>query len=379
MIPFLDLKNINIKYRSDFIEAFKRVLESGWFIGGNELKSFEDEFSKYCGAKYCIGVGNGLDALSLSLRAWKEMGTIKNGDEVIVPSNTYIASILAITQNNLKPVLVEPDCDSYNLDWKKIEENISKKTKVILVVHLYGQIANMPKISDIAKKNNLLVLEDSAQAHGASINSKKVGSWGDASGFSFYPGKNLGSLGDAGAITTNCSKLAKTLKALRNYGSYKKYENIYQGTNSRLDEIQAAFLRIKLKNLDKDNSKRKKIAKKYLSNIKNEYIKLPKYNKHEEHVFHLFVIICSHRNALIEHLDKNHIGNLIHYPIPPYEQECYKDLLIDSNNFPITNRIHNQILSIPMDPTLTSQSIDTVINVINKFKPNDSKDWENET
>lgn len=378
MIPFLDLKNINIKYKSEFAEAFERVLKSGWYIGGSELKSFEDEFSKYCGSKYCIGVGNGLDALSLTFRAWKELGMLKDGDEVIVPSNTYIASILSITQNNLIPILVEPDPNSFNLDWKKIQQHVSKRTKAILVVHLYGQIANMPEICDIARKNKLLILEDSAQAHGARMNKTKAGNWGDASGFSFYPGKNLGSLGDAGAITTNCSELANTLIALRNYGSHKKYENIYQGTNSRLDEIQAAFLRIKLKDLDKDNAKRQKIAQKYINGIKNEHIKLPKFNNFKEHVFHLFVIICSHRDVLIEYLNKNNIGNLIHYPIPPYEQECYQDLLIDSNNYPITNRIHKQILSIPMDPSLTSQSIDTVINVINKFKLNDSKDVENE-
>jgi len=370
MIPFLDLKAINMQHKSDLIKAYERVLDSGWFIGGNELKSFEKEFSEYCGSEYCIGVGNGLDALSLTLKAWKELGKIKDGDEVIVPSNTYVASILAITQNNLKPIMVEPDAESYNLDHNKIEQSITKKTKVILVVHLYGQIADMLEINKIAKKHKLLVLEDSAQAHGACINKKKAGSWGDAAGFSFYPGKNLGALGDAGAVTTSCPDLAKTLVALRNYGSHKKYENIYQGSNSRLDEIQAAFLRIKLKALDDDNNKRRNIAKKYKNEIKNTNIKLPKFKDIEGHVFHLFVIICKSRDQFIDHLNNNNIGNLIHYPIPPYEQICYKDLSIDKNNFPITNSIHEQICSIPMDPTLSPESIDEVIRVINNFKIN---------
>jgi dTDP-4-amino-4,6-dideoxygalactose transaminase len=368
MIPFLDLKAINLKHQSEIQEACNRVISSGWYIGGVELISFEEEFAEYCGTDYCIGVGNGLDALSLTLKAWKELGKIKDGDEVIVPSNTYIASILAITQNNLIPILVEPDASSYNLDHKKIESHITKKTKVILVVHLYGQIANMTEINHIAKHNKLLVLEDSAQAHGASIQSKKAGSWGDASGFSFYPGKNLGALGDAGAVTTNCQDLAETLRALRNYGSHKKYENIYQGVNSRLDEIQAAILRIKLKSLDDDTNKRREIAKKYLSHIKNKHIKLPECVDLQGHVFHLFVISCPSRQRLINYLDDNNIGNLIHYPIPPYKQECYKDLLIDPSSYPITEHIHEQILSIPMDPTLSNDSLETIIKAINAFE-----------
>ena len=368
MIPFLNLKSINSEYKSEISEAFDRIIKSGWYIAGEELKRFEEEFANYCGTKYCIGVGNGLDALSITLKAWKELGKIKDGDEVIVPSNTYIASILAITQNNLNPILVEPDEDTYNLDYKKIESNISDKTKAILVVHLYGQIANVVEINKIAKKYNLLVLEDSAQAHGASINSKKAGNWGNASGFSFYPGKNLGALGDAGAITTNSLELAETIRAIGNYGSRKKYENIYQGINSRLDEIQAAILSIKLKRLDDDNKKRRKIAKLYLENIKNRNIKLPECKDFEAHVFHLFVIRCEYSDLLIKHLNKYNIGNLIHYPIPPYEQVCYKDLQIDSSDFPITNIIHEQICSIPMDPSLSLESANRIIEVINDFK-----------
>lgn len=368
MIPFLDLHAINLKYQTEIRDACDRVIKSGWYIGGNELNLFEKEFSEYCGTDYCIGVGNGLDALSLTLRAWKELGMIKDGDEVIVPSNTYIASILAITENKLIPIMVEPNSSTFNLDHKKIESNITNKTKVIMVVHLYGQIANMPEINEIAKNKKLLVLEDSAQAHGASINKRKVGSWGDASGFSFYPGKNLGALGDAGAITTNCADLEKTLRALRNYGSHKKYENIYQGINSRLDEIQAAILRVKLKHLDDDNNKRKEVAKKYLENIKNKHIKLPECLDMERHVFHLFVVSCSSRKLLIKYLNDCNIDSLIHYPIPPYRQECYSDLLIDSARFPITENIHNKILSIPMDPTLSPKSIHHIIKVINAFE-----------
>ena len=267
MIPFLDLKNINGQYRAALVEACARVIDSGWYIGGKELEQFEKNFAEYCGVKFVIGVANGLDALILTLRAWKELGKLKDGDEVIVPSNTYIASILAITANNLTPVLVEPDIHSYNIDPEKIEEAITDKTRVILPVHLYGQLAEMPKIMAIANKHGLLVLEDSAQSHGAEIGNKRAGNWGDASGFSFYPGKNLGALGDAGAVTTNDEELAQMLRALRNYGSHEKYINLVPGVNSRLDEIQAAILDIKLKFLDQEVKHRRKIASLYLDNI----------------------------------------------------------------------------------------------------------------
>ena len=275
MIPFLDLKNINQQYREELIAACTRVIDSGWYIGGNELEQFEQSFANYCGVKFAIGVANGLDALILTLRAWKELGKLKDGEEVIVPSNTYIASILAITANDLVPILVEPDIETYNIDPLKIEEAITAKTKVILPVHLYGQLADMPTIMQIANKYKLLVLEDSAQSHGAEINGTKAGNWGDASGFSFYPGKNLGALGDAGAITTNDAELAQTLRALRNYGSHEKYKNLFVGVNSRLDEMQAAILDVKLMHLDDETQNRRQIANFYMAGINNPLIELP--------------------------------------------------------------------------------------------------------
>lgn len=306
MIPFLDLKNINQQYRTELIEACTRVIDSGWYIGGNELEQFEKNFAAYCGVNFAVGVANGLDALILTLRAWKELGRLKDGDEVIVPSNTYIASILAITANNLRPVLVEPDIATYNIDPSKIEAAITSRTKVILPVHLYGQLAAMPQIMVIAKKHNLLVLEDSAQSHGAQINNKKSGNWGNASGFSFYPGKNLGALGDAGVITTNDEKLAQMLRALRNYGSHEKYKNLVPGVNSRLDEIQAAMLDVKLKFLDRETQHRRKIANLYLTEIRNPLIKLPlndiNAEEFQQHVWHLFVIRTEHREALQKYL-----------------------------------------------------------------------------
>ena len=298
MIPFLDLKAINAQYRDELVDACTRVIDSGWYIGGNELEQFEQQFASYCGTEFAIGVANGLDALILTLRAWKELGKLKDGDEVIVPSNTYIASILAISANNLTPILVEPCIDSFNIDPNKIEAAITRKTKVILPVHLYGQLADMPAIIDIAKRHELLVLEDSAQAHGACLDGKKAGSWGDASGFSFYPGKNLGALGDAGAITTRDEELANTLRALRNYGSHEKYKNLFQGVNSRLDEIQAAMLSVKLNHLNDEIAHRRKLANAYLEGINNKAIILPNRENDSAHVWHVFVIRCEQRDAL---------------------------------------------------------------------------------
>lgn len=275
MIPFLDLKGINAQYRAELIDACVSVIDSGWYVQGNEHSEFEKEFAQYCGVKYAIGVANGLDALILILRAYKELGIMKDGDEVIVPSNTYIASILAISQNNLVPVLVEPDINTYLLDPTKIEEKITSKTKAIMPVHLYGQTCQMDKINAIAKKHNLKVVEDSAQSHGAYFTDKRSGNLGDASGFSFYPGKNLGALGDGGAVTTNDEELANAIKALGNYGSHKKYENLYKGINSRLDEMQAAMLRVKLRYLDDEVEKRREIASYYIENITNPNIILP--------------------------------------------------------------------------------------------------------
>lgn len=371
MIPFLDLKAINAQYRDELIEACTRVIDSGWYIGGQELAKFEREFASYCGSKFAIGVANGLDALTLVLRAWIEMGKLKEGDEVIVPSNTYIASILAITENNLVPVLVEPDLATYNLCPLKAEAAITANTRVILPVHLYGLISNMPAIIDIAKRHNLLVLEDSAQAHGASLQGNKAGSWGDASGFSFYPGKNLGALGDAGAITTDDSKLADMVRALRNYGSVEKYKNNFQGVNSRLDEIQAAMLRVKLRYLDIEIAHRRKIATTYLKNINNPAVVLPFNNaisdiqNYTNHVWHVFVIRCEQREALQKHLQEHGIQTLIHYPIPPHQQQAYKEW--NTRSFPVSELIHQQVLSLPMGPTLSMHEVHKVVTTVNGF------------
>lgn len=371
MIPFLDLKNINAQYRQDLIEATTRVIDSGWYIQGNELKAFEADFAAYCGAKHCIGVANGLDALTLTLRAWKELGKLKEDDEVIVPSNTYIASILAITENRLKPVLVEPDEYAYNLCPAKTAAAITSKTKAILAVHLYGQLAPMPELMALADQHGLLVLEDSAQAHGAAINGKKAGSWGHASGFSFYPGKNLGALGDAGAVTTSDTELAQTIRALGNYGSHKKYENLYLGVNSRLDEIQAAMLRVKLKYLGEETARRKEIALAYAHGIDNPAMKQPipvdnsTESIMESHVFHLYVVRTQQRQALQEHLNATGIQTLIHYPIPPHQQRAYQDW--NQQSFPLTEAIHREVLSLPISPVMTDGEVAAVIDACNAF------------
>ena len=365
MIPFLDLKAINAQYRDELVDACTRVIDSGWYIGGSELKQFEQQFANYCGTKYAIGVANGLDALILTLRAWKELGKLKDGDEVIVPSNTYIASILAISANNLRPVLVEPCVDSFNIDPKKIEMAITSKTKAILPVHLYGQLADMPAIMDIAKRHELLVLEDSAQAHGACLDDRRAGSWGDASGFSFYPGKNLGALGDAGAITTSDEELAHTLRALRNYGSHDKYKNLFQGVNSRLDEIQAAMLNVKLNNLDVEIAHRRKVANAYLDGINNKAIILPTKEHDSAHVWHVFVIRCERRDELQQYLTDNGIQTLIHYPVPPHQQLAYKEW--NELSYPVSESIHAEVLSLPIGPTLILEEINRVIIFINSF------------
>jgi len=363
MIPFLDLKAINAANRDELIEACTRVIDSGWYITGNELACFENDFARYCGTSHCIGVANGLDALTLTLRAWKELGRLKEGDEVIVPANTYIASILAITENRLIPVLVEPDEASYNLCPLKAEAAITPKTRAILAVHLYGQLTDMPALLDVAERHNLLVLEDSAQAHGASLNGRKAGNWGDAAGFSFYPGKNLGALGDAGAITTSDDDLAQTLRALRNYGSHEKYKNLYQGVNSRLDEIQAAMLGVKLKYLDKQTAHRRQIANLYLEGIKNSAIQLPCCPNPEQHVWHLFVVRSQQRDALQQHLIEAGVQTLIHYPIPSHQQQAYAQW--NAKNYPLTEAMHQQVLSLPMGPNLTAEVAQTVIKACN--------------
>lgn len=365
MISFLDLQKINATHREDLIEACTRVIDSGWYICGNELVNFEKEFSAYCGTSYCIGVANGLDALTLTLRAWKELGKLKEGDEVIVPANTYIASILAITENRLTPVLVEPDETTYNLCPRRVQAAITTKTRAILAVHLYGQLADMITLTNIAERHNLLVLEDAAQAHGASIQGRKAGSWGHAAGFSFYPGKNLGALGDAGAITTNDTELATTLRALRNYGSHEKYKNIHQGVNSRLDEIQAAMLLVKLKYLDSEIERRRQIAEIYLNNINNPAILLPQFKKSEQHVWHLFVIRCKQRHALQQHLTDRGVQTLIHYPIPPHQQQAYREW--KSLSYPLTEKIHQEVLSLPIGIHLQDQEIMEVVKHVQDF------------
>ncbi|MDY0117319.1 MAG: DegT/DnrJ/EryC1/StrS family aminotransferase [Sulfurimonadaceae bacterium] len=372
MIPFLDLKSINTQYRTELIEACTRVIDSGWYIQGNECKAFDIEFAEYCGTKYAIGVANGLDALILILRAYKEMGIINDGDEVIVPSNTYIASILAISENNLVPVLVEPDLDTYLLDTNKIEEKITPKTKAIMPVHLYGMTCEMDVINTIAKKYNLKVIEDSAQSHGAYFGDKRSGNLGDASGFSFYPGKNLGALGDGGAVTTNDDELASTIRALANYGSHKKYENLYKGVNSRLDEMQAAMLRIKLKHLDKEIEKRREIANYYIKNIKNENIILPIQNSKlniqncQNHVWHVFVIRTKKREGLQKYLLDNGVQTLIHYPIPPHKQNAYSEW--NDESFPISERIHTEIMSLPLSGVQSLEDTMKIVKVLNGWK-----------
>jgi dTDP-4-amino-4,6-dideoxygalactose transaminase len=365
MIPFLDLKAINAQYRDELITACTRVIDSGWYINGNELEQFELDFASYCGTKHAIGVANGLDALTLTLRAWKELGKLQDGDEVIVPSNTYIASILAINANNLIPILVEPDITTYNICPDKIQAAITHKTKAILPVHLYGRLADMPAITDIAKRHNLLVLEDSAQAHGANIDGKKAGSWGDASGFSFYPGKNLGALGDAGAITTNDDELANILRALRNYGSHEKYKNLFQGVNSRLDEVQAAMLKAKLRHLDKEITHRRKVAAAYIEGIDNPAMILPS-QQNKNHVWHVFVIRCEQRDALQNYLAENGVQTLIHYPIPPHRQQAYEEW--NNLSYPISEKIHKEVLSLPISPVLKLESIIKIVELCNKFE-----------
>jgi dTDP-4-amino-4,6-dideoxygalactose transaminase len=365
MIQFLDLKKINEPYEIAFQEKLKSVLERGWYILGNEVAAFESNFAHYCGTKHCIGVGNGFDALVLIFKGYIQLGKLQKGDKVIVPANTYIASILAILQADLVPVLVEPKLETYNINPNLISNKITSKTKAILVVHLYGQLAEMDKINEIAKDNNLLVIEDAAQAHGAISDFGKSGNVSSAAAFSFYPGKNLGALGDGGAVATNDAALAKTIQSLRNYGSQTKYQNECVGVNSRLDELQAAFLNVKLPNLDVENNTRKAIAKRYLSEIKNDKIILPFWDFSNKHVFHLFVIRTKNRNELQQYLLESGIQTMIHYPIPPHKQNA----LIEWNNlsFPITEKIHNEVLSLPISPVLTDEEVGFIASILNKY------------
>lgn len=366
MIKFLDLQKINLVHQEEIEQKLLEVFRSGWYLLGDKVKNFEDNLSKYIGSKHSIGVANGLDALRLILRAYIELGIMTKGDEIIVPSNTYIASILAISDNGLTPVLVEPDIENYNIDLSKIEEKITSKTKGIMIVHLYGKIVFSEELQNLAKNHSLKIIEDNAQTIGAEWNGKKSGNLADAAGFSFYPGKNLGALGDAGAITTNDDELASTIKALANYGSNKKYVNIYQGLNSRLDEIQAAVLDVKLKYIDSENKIRRQVAKRYVSEIKNPKITLPEYPENEqEHVWHVFVIRTANRDQLQNYLTENGVQTLIHYPIPTHKQEAYKEW--NESSYPISEKIHQEILSLPISPVMKNDEISKIIELLNKF------------
>ncbi|BDS14668.1 DegT/DnrJ/EryC1/StrS family aminotransferase [Aureispira anguillae] len=366
MVKFLDLQKINAQYQDELKAVTAQIIDSGWYILGNSVAQFEADFAAYCKVKHCIGVANGLDALILVLRAYKMLGKLQDGDEVIVPANTFIATVLAISENGLVPVFVEPQEATFNINVAKIEAAISPKTKVIMPVHLYGQAVDMATVMSIAQKHNLLVLEDAAQAHGAYWGAKKTGNWGHAAGFSFYPGKNLGALGDGGAVTTNDDELAKMVRILRNYGSEKKYHNQVVGMNSRLDELQAGILSVKLAYLDQETKVRRAIAKRYNDEIKNPLITLPEWNQEEwGHVFHLYVIRCQHRTALQEYLSENEIQTVIHYPIPPHKQAAYQAWNEDS--YPLTETIHEEVLSIPISPVLTEEEVTEVIQKINNF------------
>lgn len=366
MIKFLDLQKVTAAHRDEIDIAVKHVLDKGWFLHGEETDRFEADYAKYIGTKYATSCANGLDALYLIFRSYIELGVLKEGDEIIVPANTFVATILSITENGLKPVLVEPSLTSYEIDENEIEKAITDRTRAICIVHLYGQCAYTDKIGEICRKYNLRLVEDNAQAHGAKYNGQRTGSLGDAAGHSFYPGKNLGALGDGGAVTTNDKELADAIRSLGNYGSQKKYVFKYRGRNSRLDEIQASILDVKLRHLDDDISLRREVAKYYIDNITNPMIVLPSVEDWDQHVFHIFPIRCKDRDRLQDYLAGKDIQTIIHYPIPPHKQECYKEW--NSLTFPITELIHNEELSLPISPVLTMEEARTVVEAINKFE-----------
>ena len=368
MIPFLDLKAINAQYSDEIKRTLSEVIDSGWYILGEKVKTFEEKFASFCGVKYAVGTGNGLDALVLIFEAYKLLGFLNEGDEIIVPANTYIASILSISRAGLVPVLVEPNIKTYNIDSNLIQEKITTKTKAILVVHLYGRLSELDTIYTIARKYNLKIIEDSAQSHGAiDKDGNRSGSLGDAAAFSFYPGKNLGGIGDGGAITTDDINLADVLSALRNYGSKKKYYNSFKGFNSRLSEIQASILLVKLKYLNQENKVRQNIAKHYCYNISHDHIVLPEFPEENpnSHVWHLFTVRCKKRDKLKKYLYAHGIETMIHYPIPPHKQNAYKEW--HTYSFPITEKIHDEILSIPISPVMNQESCDKIVNCLNLF------------
>lgn len=364
-IPFLSLKDITAKYADEIHEAALRVIDSGWYLQGAENARFEADYASYIGTKYCVGCANGLDALIWIFRAYIELGVMKPGDEVIVPANTYIATILAISENGLVPVLVEPSLDTLQIDDSLIESKITAKTKAVAIVHLYGQCAYTERIGELCKKYNLKLIEDNAQAHGCMFGTRRTGSLGDAAGHSFYPGKNLGALGDAGAVTTDDGELADAIRSLANYGSQRKYVFKYRGRNSRLDEIQAAILDVKLRHLDEDIELRRSVARRYVEGIKNPAVTLPKVADWSAHVFHIFPVLCERRDELQKYLEANGVGTNIHYPIPPHKQECYREW--NGLSLPVTERIHAEELSLPMSPCLTDEQVRYVIDVVNGF------------
>lgn len=362
MINFLNLQQVNNRFRSEIIDVINNILDSGWYLQGEYNKEFSKNFAQYCQSKFCVGVANGLDALNLIIKAYG----FGSGDEIIVPANTFIATILAISENGCTPVFVEPDINTYCINAELIEEKITSKTKAIMVVHLYGQAAPMEKIWALAKKYNLKIIEDAAQAHGAMYKGKKVGSLGDAAAFSFYPGKNLGALGDAGGVTTCDESLFKKVCAIANYGSDYKYHHIYKGVNSRLDEIQAAILNIKLKFLDSDNQRRREISKCYRTNIKNELITLPTTYDEESHVWHLFVVRTQYREEFLKYLEQNGVQTNIHYPTPPHKQGAYSEY--SSLSLPITEKIHKEVVSLPISPIMTDEEMKRLVDIVNQWK-----------
>lgn len=368
MVSFLSLKDINGRYASELVDAASRVINSGWYLNGQELATFEAEFAEYCSATHCVGVANGLDALTLTLKAWVELGRIAPGDDVLVPANTYIASLLAITASGLRPILVDPDPVTFNITAEGLQSALSSRTKVVMPVHLYGRACPMQSINQLANEHGLLVLEDSAQAHGSQSDVGTVGGVSDASGFSFYPGKNLGALGDGGAITTSDSQLAECVRALANYGSQAKYHHIYKGTNSRLDEIQAAMLRVKLKHIDTDNQLRRAVTTQYNSRIVNQHIRLPLAPSNPlGHVWHVYTVMVDARDAFLEHLRRHNVEALIHYPVAPHKQAAYEELA--GLSFPVSEQLHEQVVSLPISPTLSVDEISTVVDVCNSFLP----------
>ena len=364
-VPFLDVRAINARHADELKAAAARVIDSGWYVMGEELAAFEREFAAYCGVPHAVGVGNGLDALSLILRGYKQLGVLGEGDEVIVPGNTFIASFLAISENRLVPVPVEPDPLSFNLDPASVEAAIGPRTRAIMAVHLYGQLADMPALAALARRHQLLLIEDAAQAHGAASDGRKAGAFGDAAAFSFFPTKNLGALGDGGAVVTADARLAQRVAALRNYGSEVKYRHLFQGVNSRLDELQAALLRVKLRHLDEDVAWRRRVARRYRDGIRHAQIRLPQVAHEEQHAWHLFVLRCPHRDALQRHLLALGIHSQVHYPVPPHRQPAYPAL--HDLRLPLTERLHDEVLSLPMGPTLGADAVERVIAACNAF------------